>query len=324
MARSPAQLEIKKLLKLRFKAWWDGVELADLLEAIPEQEKADGEKVKAKPKIEAPPAPPLLPFESPEIRIKQQIWGEGFYKPGGPDYIQELVKPFALNPSLSVMDFGAGLGGSTRTIATSFDVWVVGYEPDTKLAEAGKQLSLKAGLEKKADVIHYDAKAFEPRQGSVDCIVSTETFFLIKDKFELLKILERTLKTRGQITITDFVRPDPVAKDDPVGKEFSSNPQTPIAFWSDEEYQRRFRELNFDLRVSEDITAKYRAMILAGWVAFTQAGGDAAANARTFPEALVSEVELWVRRVAALDAGKLRLMRYYAIKLGAAKMMSDW
>ena len=49
-----------------------------------------------------------------------------------------------------------------------------------------------------------------------------------------------------------------------------------------------------------------------------------ALHAKALPEHLVREVELWTRRVAALDAGILKVARYYAIKLGGSKLMSNW
>ena len=312
----------KAKLKDRFRAWWEGYEL----ESAARPAANGAASPDPRPKAVEPQFPivPLFPWESPQIRIEQQIWGAGFHKPGGNEYILMLVKPFALNPSMSVMELGAGLGGGTRVVATEFGVWVSGYEPNADLAKAGKELSIMAGLEKKAEIIRYDEEQFAPRDGAYDCILSSETLFLVKDKDKLLVKIERALKTRGQVVITDFVRAEGVAEDDPRVQGLEGWDGAKNAFWTDADYVRRFRELNFDLRVNEDMTQNYRRMVMEGWVNFTQAGGEKAANARAFPDAVVAEVELWTKRMAAMDAGALKVMRFYAIKLGSNKLMSNW
>ena len=318
-AKGPAD-GAKAGIRDRFRAGWEGYELEP--GAAP---KANGAAAPvAKPAAPPPNIVPLFPWESPQIRIEQQIWGAGYHKPGGDDYILTLVKPFALNPSMSVMELGAGLGGGTRVVASEFGVWVTGYEPADALAKAGKEMSIMAGLEKKAEIIYYDDENFAPRDGAYDCVLSSETLFLIPDKDRLLVKLERSLKTRGQMVITDFVRADDVAATDPRLQGLEGLDKTPNAFWSSADYVRRFRELNFDLRVNEDMTANYRRMVMEGWVNFTQGGGEKSTNARAFPEAVVAEVELWTRRVAAMDSGAIKVMRFYAIKLGSNKLMSNW
>src|SRR5688572_10707052 len=85
----------KPSFKARFKAWWEGYDLDE-------------------PAAEAPPEPvlgpvvvvptaPLPPLEQPHIKVAQQVWGEGFTRPGREASILTLVKPFALDPSMTVM-----------------------------------------------------------------------------------------------------------------------------------------------------------------------------------------------------------------------------
>lgn len=311
---------IKAPWRMRLRAWWEGEEVA--LPRTTNRATAGASKTD-----QGPPSvtiPPLMPWETEAIRIKEQVWGAGYYQPGGEDHVLGLAKPFGLNPSLTVMDFGAGLGGGTRALVNEFGVWVSGLEPTADLAKAGKELSIKAGLEKKADIVRYSPEGFEPKQGSIDCILSAESLYLIEDKVKLLKALEWCLKPRGQVSFTDFVRHDDIQINDQRLQGLGLAPTDQTFFASGAEYIRWFRELNFDLRVNEDITDRYRKFIMDGWVEFTQAGGEKAAHAKVLQDEVVKEVELWSRRVAAFDAGHLRVMRYYAIKLGGTKLMSNW
>ena len=55
--------------------------------------------------------------------------------PGGREHILTMVETFGLDPAMTVLDLGAGLGGATRTMCSKFGVWVTGFEVDEALAE---------------------------------------------------------------------------------------------------------------------------------------------------------------------------------------------
>jgi cyclopropane fatty-acyl-phospholipid synthase-like methyltransferase len=301
----------KAPFKQRFLAWWDGVDV------LPPEPKP------APPEAPPEPPPPLIklePWETPAIRVMQAIWGEGFNTPGGGTFVLELVKPFAINNSMSVLDFGCGPGGGVRAITKEFDVWTTGVERDKALADLGKLLSTRAGLERKAEIQVYDHENFVQRSGGFDCILSLETVHKFDQRDVIMARLENTLKTRGQLTITDYLRGDKVAADDPRIK--AALGEVP-PLWTKADYEKRFSELKFDLRVSEDITDKYRAMVLEALDQVTKSR-EGKSVIRTFPEEFMTEAESWGRRIAAMEAGALRVFRFYGIKMGSSPMMSNW
>src|SRR5262245_57107937 len=120
----------KPSFKARFLAWWEGYELPE-----PEPQ-PESPMHRPFPNLAMPEPPPaaIAPLDHATVRIAQQIWGEGFSRPGAEAAILTLVKPFALDPSMTVMDFGAGLGGGTRAVSNEFGVWVYGFEPDPLMA----------------------------------------------------------------------------------------------------------------------------------------------------------------------------------------------
>jgi len=301
----------KPSFKTRLKAWWEGYDPADLMTTeAPEPALAPAAAV------ELPPEE-IPPLEQPHIKVAQQIWGDGFTRPGGAAAILTLVKPFAINPSMTVMDFGAGLGGGTRVVSDEFGVWVHGFEPDPILAAGGQELSIKKGA-KKAEVKPCTMQDFQPKAGSYDCIYSSEALYTVPEKDKLLGVCERALKARGQIALTDLVRTPGTKPDDPRLADFATRTGKPGQFWTGEEYLAKMKALKFDIRVDEDLTDNYRSTIIEAWVNFTQ-DSSGAAYAKAHPEALVSEVSLWTKQVAALDSGALQLRRYYAIKMGSTK-----
>ncbi|HVY99003.1 MAG TPA: methyltransferase domain-containing protein [Dongiaceae bacterium] len=307
MGASPQGLaqQPKPSFKVRFKAWWEGYDLP----AVPPAPAPAGASAAA---AEPPPDLPLL--DRPATKVAQQLWGEGFTQPGGAGFILTMVKPFGLNPSMTVMDFGAGLGGGTRAVSGEFGVWVQGFERDPEMAEAAQELSLRKGA-KKAEIKPYRAPEFQPKPTSYDCIFSHASLYRVAEKEKLLSLFERALKMRGQCSITDFVRAPDVAADDPRLQEFAAAPGS--SFWLNDDYLKQFKALKIDVRVDEDQTASYRAAIIDAWVNFTS-DAPGLACAKAHPEEAVAEVGLWTRRVAALDSGVLQLRRYYGIKMGGS------
>jgi SAM-dependent methyltransferase len=294
--------------KVRFKAWWEGYDLS------PEPAAPAPSQPASPVAAGAEAAVPLVPLlDRPAIKVAQQLWGEGFTQPGGGSFILDLVKPFALDPSMTVMDFGAGLGGGTRAVSNEFGVWVQGFESDAAMAQAAQELSTKKGA-KKAEIKTYSAQDFQPKAAVYDCIFSHASLYRVKEKDKLLTLFERALKARGQVSITDFVRAPGVAADDPRLGEFAA--EAGSAFWLNDDYVKQFKSLKIDIRVDEDQTAHYRAAVIDAWVNFTTDAPGMACT-RAYPTEAVAEVGLWTRRVAALDSGALQLRRYYGIKMGS-------
>ncbi|HEX6119213.1 MAG TPA: methyltransferase domain-containing protein [Dongiaceae bacterium] len=303
----------KAPFKQRFMAWWEGVD--------PPQAKPSPSRVERRTDPEPPPPIKLEPWENPAIRVRHAIWGEGFRAPGGNTFALELVKPFAINNSMSILDFGCGAGGPARAITKEFDVWITGIEPDREQVELGKLLSARAGLERKAEIIAYDPENFVSRSGGFDCILSLDTLFQFESREVILARLENCLKTRGQLTVCDYVRADEAPADDSLLAAAFGPDRPPL--WTRGEYEKRFSELKFDLRVSEDITDKYRLMALMALDQVTKVP-EGRSVIRTFPDAFMAEVGDWERRLNAMEAGVLKVFRFYGIKMGSATLMSNW
>jgi SAM-dependent methyltransferase len=289
----------------RFKAWWEGYDLAaPVEEAPPVEEPSDG--------FGAIPAEPVPPLEEPRVKLLMAIWGEGNSKPGDGDYFLYLVKPFALNETMSTLDFGCGLGGGTRSVAKEFDVYVTGLDPDKTLAEAGKMISVRQGIDKKASISHFDPKASPLKQ--YDCIICVDRMHTILAKMDTLKALVTATKPRGQITITDIILGDGVSGDDQRLTTVLGEGASRSQFWSLGAYQKAFKELKLDLRINEDIGERYRKLVTEAWDGFTKTPQGQVIS-RSHPALTVAEAEYWQRLLLALDAGLLKIYRFYAIKV---------
>jgi len=256
---------------------------------------------------DARPAPPLL--DGPALA--QRLWGAGFHIPGGEEHILDLVKPFALNPAMSMLYIGAGLGGGARAIAAKFGTYVAALESDAALARQGMEMSTLQGMQKRAPVGVYDPEAIDLRAGSVDCILARQSTYTLADKDHFLQSLTAALKPRGHLLLTDYVL-EPKAPAAPELEAWQRLQPRPAYLWTAAHYAERLKRLGYEIRVIEDTTIERRRLILVGWVQMIS-GLDLRSLPKQQLLAVLDEAERWVPTIAALDAGALRACRIHAL-----------
>lgn len=295
----------KLSLRTRFNAWWEGYEA-----------KADAPDTTAEDAAPRPAAPaqgmnrhgkPL--WSATRVEVAETLWGKGFTRPGGEEHALHLARPLGLNPAMSVLDIGAGLGGLCRAVADKFGCWVDGLEASPVLAKLAMERSAAADMAKKAPVRLFNPEQFTYEK-RVDAAFCLETLFTIADKEQFFNGLEAQLKPRGQALLTDYVI-DPKAKLPALEDWAGGEPQEPH-LWTARDASEAFTQRNLDLRIAEDVTDAHRTLILAGLNAFTQHLVSCSLDRDTKANVL-NEIELWARRVKAFSQG-LRLYRFHAIK----------
>ncbi len=301
----------KITLLARLKAWWDGYELAVVPRGSAGALDGPGHDVRAEQHT----------WDSPRVQLVQDVWGEGFSSPGDSEYLIEMLKPFALTPAMSVMELGAGLGGASRVMAEHFGVWVTAFEADRTFADAGLELSTMAGLAKKAPVAAFDPENFEFKEMSCDCIYSKELLFTVKKKKELLGVIGDALKDRGQFLFTDFVKAEEAGNSEVLAAWVDSEPIEP-SLWSVKDYDIELSRQKIEIRITEDITDSYREIVTKGWASYLASAVQGGVSDE-MAETVVTEAELWARRVKAFESGDLRVCRIYGLKK-QGNLLSDW
>ena len=298
----------KLSLRTRFHAWWEGYDAK-----APETAQAEAVD-------DAPPPPPSGPgldrhgkplWTANRVEVAETLWGKGFTTPGGEEHALYLARPLGLNPAMSVLELGAGLGGLCRALTEKFGCWTTGLEASPLLAKLGMERSADAELAKRAPVRLYDAEKFVYDK-RVDAILSREAVFVIAEKEQFFDRVEAQLKPRGQVVFTDYVI-DPKSNLRKIEDWAAHEPQEPH-LWTADDASAAFTQRNLDLRIAEDITETQRGLILQGLNAFTvhlasySMDNDTKAN-------VLNEIEIWARRMQAFAAG-LRVYRFHAIKPG--------
>lgn len=298
-------------LGLRLKAWWDGYDL-EVRRRLAAEEPLPGHEVR----YEREP----LAWETARVELAQELWGRGFSSPGEAEQTRELIKPVGLDESMSVLEIGAGLGGSARLIAQEFGSWVTALEPDPSLAEAAAAISEMSGLSRKAAVESCDIENLEVKRSGYDCILARQALFGIDNKLGALSAIAGGLKAKGQLIMTDFVRGDAAGRAFEAWRHAECKKGDP---WRAEDYAETIKELGLDLRVAADVTPAYRASLVEGWSGFMSEVGKQQLDAE-HAQIVKEEAEFWNLRKAALDSGELRLYRFHALSTRANKLLSDW
>lgn len=294
-------------LRLRLLAWWEGYDVDSWLDRMVGTKDDDYADAAPQEKTGSNKRPL---WSASRIEVVELIWGPGFATPGGQDYIPQLVKPLGLNPAMSVLDLGAGLGGAARLMVEEYGTWVTGLEANKVLSDAGMDRSIMQGMSKQAPIGVFDPDTFELTK-RFDCIFSKESFYTIKDKTRLMHTVLKGLKPRGQLLFTDYVV-DPANADESALQAWRASEPAPPTPWTIFDYKQIFAEMGMDVRIVEDITGQQKSMILEAWARFADVLKEKRADRDTLME-MFREAELWSRRVAAFDRG-LRVYRFYALK----------
>ena len=296
-------------LKTKFMAWWEGYDLSGSRRKREKQEAKDANEAESTNALAGMNRHGKPLWSANRIEVAEKIWGPGFVLPGGVELITTLLKPLGLNPAMTVLELGCGLGGATRVMAAT-GCWATGLEASPFLAEQGMLRSTKAGLGKQAPVQVYDPENLKYAK-RVDAVFAKDVFYTIKDKSTLFDRVEAILKPRGQFLFTDYVI-DPEKRNAPAIVSWCDREPLEPNLWTLQGALDAFAQCNLDLRVHEDITAPHRAQILAAIKSLTEHLEKHYLDKETKIN-VIDEVETWAQRVAALGAG-LKCYRFYALK----------
>src|SRR5262249_43606312 len=133
----------------------------------------------------------------------------------------------------------------------------------------------------------------------------------IVNKERLIREIMRSLKARGQFSFVDFILADGDLEDKRLDALRKIERFTPIP-WRVKQYTDCLANAGFDVRSAEDHTDTFMRHVATGWAQFLQ-NYDVKRMSRGNQLAVVEEAELWTTRLAAVQAGVLRVYRFYTV-----------
>ncbi len=297
-------------LKIRFKAWWEGVDAEKLMLR---QGKARRRKSSAEIKIDQPVDDIDANKTDFELlmSIRERVWGKDQIVPGGPDYVSTFLDGAKLKPGTLLLDLAAGLGGCGRAIAVELDAVVEGLETDEAVAKIGAARAAHLALDKQAPISHYLAHNPFLRVDRYDCVYAHEAFFRILDKGNLFTEVRKSLKEEGDFIFSDLIYGNAGDESASAIKAWAASETEVPDPWTADRYRSELAEIGFEIVAFEDETALYQGMIREGWEAFAGTLDDRTIN-RRFVDIMMHEAKIWQCRTAAIKAGHLRFLRVHA------------
>lgn len=277
---------------------------------------ADRSGAGAKPAATAPPPGAARSAEQTledRLAVLTALWGEGHVGPGGEEEALRLAKPLGLSGSHSLLHLGAGLGGGTRAIAKTSGAYVTGYELDATLAQAAAAAATRAGLAKRAAVQPLDAKLPGFRTGYFHHALAQEALWPLEDKQPVLGSLVQAVKLGGQLMLTDLVRTDGDA-DDAAWTAWSVLERARPHLGTEKSLGKAMLSMGLDIRIVEDVSQRHINQALTAWMNRV----TALRRGRPTPRQaalLVREAELWLRRCRLMQEGRMRMLRWHAIRV---------
>lgn len=291
--------------KIRFQAWWEGVE--------PEALVRRGQKSRAAPQrsieVDAgPEIPSGTNRSSSRIRICDQVWGDGFTGPGGAEYGLEHIGPFPQESECRLLDMSAGLGGRIAEIAQNPNIVITGLERDAEFADHAQERAARLAQDNVQPITLYNPDRLDLRGVKYDTIVAREVFCGVGDKLALLGALRNGMRNSGVLAFTDFVLAEFDQNEGPVMENWDRTEPVRPQPWSMDEYRDRLDTLNFDVINFEDDTDRYRDLVVTAWKRIAN-GLESEGLDRAYVDVLITEAELWLHRMRALESGQLRLLK---------------
>jgi cyclopropane fatty-acyl-phospholipid synthase-like methyltransferase len=260
------------------------------------------------------PKPPAL-WHPERLALTDALWGDGFQFPGGELETLRLARPLGLSAAASLLLLGCGSGGPACSIAAQLGVWVTGFEADPELAAAAGERSIRSGLGRRAQVEPWDPLAPELGRGYFHHGLAFEP---LRDASPepVLSAVAAALKPGGQLTLVETIADKPL---DPLDSAVAAwarvDARDPALLQSQAAITRMLGRLGFEVRIVEDISARYAQQAMLGWRRVVHG----LENARPSPRqagVLVAEAELWLLRLRLFQASLLRRVRWHAIGRG--------
>jgi hypothetical protein len=273
----------------------------------------DGEGEFAPPE-DAPAAPvPESAWTPQRIEVADRLWGEGCLWPGGTDEVVRVAVPLGLSAASSLLYLGAGTVGPTLRLAGELGVWVFACESDPLLAAVAGKRVMRAGvaLAKRATVQSWDPAMPMFRAGAFHHALSIEALRGPRPA-EIVAAMCNAVRPGGQVALVETVAPTALNAHDPAVAAWCRlerrEPPVPGTHW----VTKPLASLGFDIRVSEDVTARHVRLAVSGWKRYVREMKHDRPPPRR-AAATVTEAELWLRRVHLLRSGQLRVMRWLAV-----------
>jgi phosphoethanolamine N-methyltransferase len=151
-----------------------------------------------------PSAPDVL-YDDVVITFLEELWGEGFLSPGGPEEVARTVDGVDLTGA-TVIDIGCGSGGATMALVRDHGAGrVIGIDVERPVCERARARIARAGLADRIEIRLVEPGPLPFPDESVDAVFSKDSIVHIADKESLARDVFRVLRPGGWFVASDWL-----------------------------------------------------------------------------------------------------------------------
>jgi len=139
------------------------------------------------------------------ILRSEQMYGRGFQSPGGISMVERICARLDLQPDMTMLDVGSGLGGACFYMARTYGLNVLGLDVSPEMIAISNDRLAEVGGGR---VAFHHANILDPQlpKTSVDLLWSRDTVVYVADKARVWRNSYDLIRSGGQVMVTDFCR----------------------------------------------------------------------------------------------------------------------
>ncbi len=135
----------------------------------------------------------------------EEVWGEGYLSPGGPDEVSRILQGLDLNGA-DVLDIGCGPGAIAHVLARDHGAaHVTGIDVEGPVCASARQRAEDAGFADRVTIHQVEPGPLDFPDRSFDIVFSKDSIIHIPDKDFLAQEVFRVLKPGGWFAASDWL-----------------------------------------------------------------------------------------------------------------------
>jgi len=241
-------------------------------------------------------------YDDQTITFLEELWGEGFLSPGGPDEVRRVLHGVDITGK-RVLDIGCGSGACAVLIAHDLGAeHVTGIDVEEPVCGAARRRAEEAGLSERIKVEKVEPGPFPFPDESFDVVFSKDSIIHIPDKAAMAKEAFRILKPGGMFAASDWL----IGHDDdpsPEMVEYIKSEDLDFAMASPATYETAMREAGFE-EVELVNRNPWYAEVAAEELAWLTGDTRPGLEERHGKEFIGHQVETWTKMLRVLEKGE--------------------
>lgn len=144
-------------------------------------------------------------YDKQIIRFLEELWGDGFLSPGGPDEVELVINGIDIS-SKHVMDIGSGSGACAILLVSKHGAArVTGIDVEEPVCQAANLRAKAAGVEDRVEILKVNPGPFPFDVSTFDIVFSKDSIIHLPDKAEMARQSFRVLKPGGYFAASDWL-----------------------------------------------------------------------------------------------------------------------